>query len=89
MPELGSGWSQTPMDVESGGARWDLYLELNDRRNGILGRAQYNPDLFDKSAITRMLEDLLGLLQSASSNPEQRLSELPPFAVTPQRQSAE
>jgi surfactin family lipopeptide synthetase A len=89
MPELGSGWSQTPMDVESGGARWDLYLELNDRRNGIIGRAQYNPDLFDKRAITRMLEDLLGLLQAASSNPEQRLSELPPFAVAPQRQSAE
>jgi len=72
MSELGSGWSQTPMDVESGGARWDLYLELNDRQNGILGRAQYNPDLFDVSAITRMLEDYQYVLHAASSNPEHR-----------------
>lgn len=73
MSELGSGWSQTPMDVESGGARWDLYLELNDRQNGILGRAQYNPDLFDAPAITRMVEDYQYVLHAASSNPEHRL----------------
>src|SRR5437879_6076125 len=30
-PDLGPGWSQTFMDVESGGARWGLYLELGDR----------------------------------------------------------
>ena len=39
----------TYMDVESGGARWDLYIELNDRAGGMIGRAQYNPDLFTTS----------------------------------------
>jgi surfactin family lipopeptide synthetase A len=55
--ELPPGWSMTYMDVESGGARWDLYLELSDRANGMLGRAQYNPDLFTRVEINRMLEE--------------------------------
>src|SRR4030095_7134671 len=54
-PDLGPGWSQTFMDVESGGARWGLYLELGERRNGLLGRAQYNPDVFEATAIERTL----------------------------------
>jgi len=41
VPQLPPGWSMTYMDVESGGARWDLYLELNDRPGGMIGRAQY------------------------------------------------
>jgi non-ribosomal peptide synthetase component F len=77
MPELGSGWSQTPMDVESGGARWDLYLELNDRPTGILGRAQYNPDLFQTTTITRTLNDFQALLVGVTTDPDQRLRELP------------
>jgi hypothetical protein len=76
MPELPSGWDMTPMDVESGGARWDLYLELNDRRNGMLGRAQYNPDLFDASKIEKLIEGLQELLEAATSNPDQHISDL-------------
>jgi cytochrome P450 len=77
MPPLPSGWDQTPMDVESGGARWDLYLELSERANGVLGRAQYNPDLFPGATITRTLEDLQVLLEGITPNPRQRLADLP------------
>jgi surfactin family lipopeptide synthetase A len=77
MPDLPTGWDMTPMDVESGGARWDLYLELNDRPNGMIGRAQYNPDVFDKATIVTLLEDLQALLEAATSNPQRHLSELP------------
>jgi non-ribosomal peptide synthetase component F len=73
--DLGTGWSQTFMDVESGGSRWDLYLELSERPNGLIGRAQYNPDTFDVAAINRMLEDWQIVLERAASNPETRLSE--------------
>jgi hypothetical protein len=76
VPKLPPGWDMTPMDVESGGARWDLYLELNDRRDGILGRAQYNPDLFDVATIETMLDNLQDLLRAATSNPQQCLFEL-------------
>ena len=76
-PDLASGWSMTPMDAESGGAKWDLYLELNDRQEGIIGRAQYNPDLFDSTTIARFLEHLEVVMKCATANPRQRCSEFP------------
>ena len=76
-PDLGIGWSQTFMDVESGGSRWGLYLELSERPNGLLGRAQYNPDVFEATTIGQTLQEWQVLLQAAASNPELRLSELP------------
>jgi hypothetical protein len=74
--DLGASWSQTFMDVESGGSRWDLYLELGERAHGLIGRAQYNPDRFAAATITRTLQDWQVVLQRAASNPESRLSEL-------------
>ena len=71
---LPAGWSMTPMDVESGGARWDLYLELSDRPEGALGRAQYNPDIYDPSAMKQLLADFEKVLQRAAKNPESKLS---------------
>jgi Condensation domain len=76
VPQLAPGWSMTYMDVESGGARWDLYLELNDRAGGMIGRAQYNPDLFTTAAITQTLEDLRLLLEKVIADPAQRIGSL-------------
>jgi hypothetical protein len=64
------------MDAESGGARWDLYLELNDRAGGMIGRAQYNPDLFTTAAITQTLEDFRALLEKVAADPAQPISSL-------------
>jgi hypothetical protein len=64
---LPPGWSMTYMDVESGGARWDLYLEMSDRAEGLLGRAQYNPDLFSEAAITQTIDDFRRLLENISA----------------------
>lgn len=66
VPQLPSGWSMTYMDVESGGARWDLYLEMSDRPKGLLGRAQYNPDLFTTAAIAQTVEDFRLLLETVA-----------------------
>jgi surfactin family lipopeptide synthetase A len=63
VPQLPPGWSMSYMDVESGGARWDLYIEMSDRAEGLLGRAQYNPDLFTPAAITQTLEDFRLVLE--------------------------
>jgi hypothetical protein len=81
MPELGPGWEQTPMDVESGGAKWDLYLEFSDRPDGIIGRAQYNPDLFEAARVQRIARHYQLLLEAATSDPKTRLCELPPWSV--------
>lgn len=76
VPRLPPGWSMTYMDVESGGARWDLYLEMNDRMGGMIGRAQYNPDLFASRTITQTLEDFRILLEKIVATPSQRIGEL-------------
>jgi len=75
-PDLDLDWSVTSMDIESGGASWDLYIAFIDRPGGMIGRAQYNPDLFERPVILAMLEDLRKVLESAALNSEQRTSEL-------------
>jgi hypothetical protein len=57
-PDLGLPWSVTSMDIESGGSPWPLYLAFIDRPDGIIGRAQFNPDLFEIEALKRLLRDL-------------------------------
>jgi surfactin family lipopeptide synthetase A len=78
VPDLDLEWTVTSMDVASGGASWDLYLAFIDRPDGMLGRAQYNPDLFDSPAITAMLEDLREVLDAFALNPAQPLPALRP-----------
>jgi surfactin family lipopeptide synthetase A len=64
------GWGMTYMDVDSGGARWDLYIELSDRAEGLLGRAQYNPDLLTPAAIAQTIEDFQRLLEKIATSQE-------------------
>ena len=76
LPDLGRGWDQTFMDFESGAARWDLYLEFNQRSNGLMLRAQYNPDVFSLATIEETVQDLEVLLEAATSDPSIPISEL-------------
>ena len=63
-PDLGLPWSVTSMDVESGGSPWPLYLAFIDKPEGIIGRAQFNPDLFEIGTIKRVLQDLQLLFET-------------------------
>jgi hypothetical protein len=63
-PDLGLPWSVTSMDVESGGSPWPLYLAFIDRPEGIIGRAQFNPDLFEIETIKGVLQDLQLLFET-------------------------
>ncbi len=72
-----SGWNQTPMDVDSGWAKWDLYLELSERPTGLIGRVQYRTDVFRSAAISRFLQDFAAVLQALAAGPGQRVSNLP------------
>lgn len=75
--KLPGGWEMTYMDVESGGARWDLYVEMSDRVEGMLGRAQYNPDLFSPAEIEKFVEDFRKLLAACISNLESPVLDIP------------
>ncbi|MEG4999076.1 amino acid adenylation domain-containing protein [Microcoleus sp. B4-D4] len=70
-------WKISQLDVDTGAAKFDLYLELDERPSGIIGRLEYNTDLFDAATITRMLGNFQTLLESIVANPEQKISELP------------
>jgi surfactin family lipopeptide synthetase A len=77
LAQLPTGWGQTFMDVGGGGARWDLYLEFSDRPDGMIGRAQFNSDLFESTTVQRVLQDLEALLEVVCTKPHLRISELP------------
>lgn len=60
----------------------DLLLDLQEAPGGLRGALQYNPDLFDRETIVRMLEHFRSLLQGIAEHPELRLSELPLLSET-------
>lgn len=74
MPALDFDWTVTSMDISSGGSPWDLYLALIDGKEGLKGRVQYNPDLFNADTVTRFIADYTNLIQIISENPESRIS---------------
>jgi hypothetical protein len=82
MPALEEGWNLTPMDFESGGAKLDLYMVFDDRPSGIIGRVQYNPDLFDAATMSRLVEHYQAILATVLADPLQRISDLPQFKLT-------
>lgn len=73
-PAAVAGWDVTSMDVDSGGAPWGLYLAFIDGRNGMLGRAQYNPELFDPPTISGLLSNLQSCMTVLAGDPGRRLS---------------
>jgi surfactin family lipopeptide synthetase A len=81
IPPLGPGWDLTPMDFESGGAKLDLYFVVDDRPEGILGRVQYNPDLFERATIRRLVRQYSTILEIILSNPRQPIKNLPRFSL--------
>lgn len=68
-----SGLTLTPLEVESGVAKFDLVVLLWDMPGGIGGTFEYNEDLFDGATITRMIRLFEALLNNILRQPEARL----------------
>jgi non-ribosomal peptide synthetase component F/thioesterase domain-containing protein/acyl carrier protein len=77
LPAPGAGWELSQVDVDAGIARVDLYLELDDRPEGLVGRIRYNKDLFVAASIERMLEHLTTLLEGVAADPSRAISDYP------------
>ncbi len=75
LPAIDPAWNLTPMDVQSGGAKLDLYMVVDERPDGILGRAQYNPDLFDSGTIGHFVDQYVGLLEVLATRPDLRVAD--------------
>ncbi|MBW4636379.1 MAG: AMP-binding protein [Iphinoe sp. HA4291-MV1] len=86
MPSLDLGWSISQLDIHTDTAKFDLTLELDSRPQGIIGRLEYNTDLFDADTITRMAGHFQTLLTGIVANPHQPISELPLLSEPEQQQ---
>lgn len=73
-PAAAAGWEVTSMDANSGGAPWDLYLAFIESANSMLGRIQYNPEVFKPGAVTALSNDLQRLMTAVTDDPGQQLS---------------
>ncbi|NEO70810.1 amino acid adenylation domain-containing protein, partial [Moorena sp. SIO3H5] len=58
-------------------AKFDLTLSMMETDMGLVGRWEYNTDLFDGSTIARMATHFQNLLSAIVDNPQQVVSELP------------
>ncbi|MEP6619266.1 MAG: amino acid adenylation domain-containing protein [bacterium] len=68
--------------VDTGSAKFDLYLSMGEQSNGLRATVQYRSDLFDGATIERMLDHLRTLLEGISAVPSARVSELPLLSTT-------
>jgi aspartate racemase len=69
-----TGLTLTPMDVNTGTAKFDLTLALEEREPGLRAALEYRTDLFERSAIRRMLGHFQTLLESIVTDPAQPIS---------------
>jgi amino acid adenylation domain-containing protein len=85
-PEIELGWMLSQLDIHPGTAKFDLTMELDERPEGIIGRIEYNTDLFDEATIIRMVGHYQTLLEGIVANPEQSISQLPLLTANEQQQ---
>jgi amino acid adenylation domain-containing protein len=71
------GLTLQPIDSETGATKFDLTLYLVDTEEGLTASLEYSTDLFEKSAIARMLEHFQILLSSIVDTPERSIATLP------------
>ena len=61
-------------------AQYDLLIHFTESENGLLGRIEYNSDLFDASTISRVIRNLETLLHSVAEDPTKAICTLPLIA---------
>ncbi|MBI5672113.1 MAG: AMP-binding protein, partial [Nitrospirae bacterium] len=65
------------MELDAGGAKFDLSLDMTEDETGLDCAFEYNRDLFDQETMGRMASHLRRLLEGVVDNPQARLSDLP------------
>ena len=72
-----AGWRAGQWDVETGAAKFDLYLEMEDGADGLTARFMYRTDLFRPETIERLRMHLGILLEAIADNPSAKVATLP------------
>ncbi|MBZ5521678.1 MAG: amino acid adenylation domain-containing protein [Acidobacteriia bacterium] len=64
-----------PMGIDSGTAKFDLWVPLSESSAGLQGVMQYSTDLFDEGTIRRMVSHFEVLLTQVAAEPQQPLDD--------------
>ena len=76
IPVLPSGWTVTQSDAEINTAKFDIYLELDDRPDGFDAWLEYNTALWDEETAQRMIKHWRTILTSVVADPSQHIADL-------------
>src|SRR5205814_7824189 len=68
-----------------GTAKCDLALFMAETSNGLLGRLEYNTDIFNEDTVNRLVSYFQMLIEAIVRNPESRVSDLPLLSDSEQR----
>src|SRR4029078_12204002 len=71
-----SGLTVSQLEVETQTAKFDLSLSIAESKEGLIGRWNYNTDLFEASTVRRMAGHFERLLEAAVSDPDEQVSRL-------------
>jgi len=71
------GLTLEPEEIDTGTAKFDLSLILNNGDPELTGGIEYNTDLFESSTIERMAEHFQTLVEGIVANPDQQVWDLP------------
>ncbi len=80
------GLKLAPLITDSGIAKFDLTLFLEDTKQELIGAIEYNTDLFKADTIRRMIGHFQILLEGIVSNPDTNISKLPLLTNVEQKQ---
>lgn len=69
-------------------AQFDLTIHLVESDQGLIGKLEYNTDLFDEATIVRLVEHFQTLLASMIAHPDRPISQLPLLLAPEQQQIA-
>jgi len=73
---VADGWDAGHLDVDTGTSKFDLYLELDERPETIVGRIVYRTNLFEPATIERLARQYQCVLRSAVEDPRRPISAL-------------
>ncbi len=79
----------TPKDMGVGLVKYDLLLGLRQTGPDVDGIIAYNADLFDPTAMQRMADHYMTLLEAALTQPEQPIASLPLLTAVEQQAQQE
>ncbi|TCP59165.1 amino acid adenylation domain-containing protein [Tumebacillus sp. BK434] len=72
--------------VDSGTAKFDLTLQMQEEANGLVATLEYSTDLYDSATIRRMVVHFQNLLGSIVLMPEQKIGKLPMLTAAEEHQ---